>query len=965
MNTHKTLIFRIIFFLSLLFFPSIKLFADWNNFIINYDKSLYGKGSQIWQISSYNENWVYFANQNGMLQYDGNEWIQNKLKNNSAVRSVYTSNAQKRIYTGGINEFGYFEPDINGKLSYKCLSESLDLTESNLGNIWGIFETDNIMYFVGDTRLIKLINDKYTIIDADCKIDCSGLINGVLYLGTDKGIMLLVGNTLFPLQNGEVLTTKRIRGILPYSEGILIITAYDGIFLSDGQRVVPFKTGAEKFMADNEVFCAALSGPNIALGTVHKGIILINTASKVIKYFNENNGLQNNTVLSVSFDPHGNLWAGLDSGLDYICLSSALTNLYTYPHSFGTGYTTLLDEDKLYLGTNRGLYYTDYPVIMTDNRPHIGSVPNSSGQVWGLIKIGDEKFCLHDRGIFLLDGLSLKKIGNISGTWTCQLLSGETNRMYVGVYDGLYLLEKIGNEWTVNRKIEGVNDSFRFFEQESPQVIWMLIDQGQVVRLELDVNLTKVQKRTVFGPEEGLHTNMDIHINKVGGRVYFSTIQGIYHYNPHTNSMELSQEINNFLNGSGPYYKIVEYNDHIIGLNRSEICISNRVTYKKGAGTYHLPIDLPTVELVPGAENIIPLSDSLMIIPNDNGFALARIPIYKPRKDYSKIVHVRNVFISYPKDSLIYTSNFLERKEIPDVPYSQNSLRFEYGITSFTHGEDVSYQYRLDKDEWSDFTKALIKEYSNLPEGIHTFEVKALFADTISATDIFTFRVLPPWYRTIIAYICYAILTIIALWGIYKWDDKRVKKKKQQIVLEKNKELQAIEKEFEEENARKEKQIIQLEKEKLEHELQYKSQEMANLMINFARKNEILTEIKSDILKVVNALKGENTKDTRKMLLVVNNKVDSNIQSDDVLKRIEEQFDLVHNNFMKRLQEKYPDLSLNERMMCAYLKMNLSTKEIAPLLNISIRGVETIRYRIRKKFNLDREDSLTEFLNRY
>lgn len=66
---------------------------------------------------------------------------------------------------------------------------------------------------------------------------------------------------------------------------------------------------------------------------------------------------------------------------------------------------------------------------------------------------------------------------------------------------------------------------------------------------------------------------------------------------------------------------------------------------------------------------------------------------------------------------------------------------------------------------------------------------------------------------------------------------------------------------------------------------------------------------------------------------------------------------------MKRLHAKHPTLSNNERMMCAYLKMNLSTKEIAPLLNISVRGVETIRYRLRKKFGLEREDSLVDYLN--
>ena len=78
-----------------------------------------------------------------------------------------------------------------------------------------------------------------------------------------------------------------------------------------------------------------------------------------------------------------------------------------------------------------------------------------------------------------------------------------------------------------------------------------------------------------------------------------------------------------------------------------------------------------------------------------------------------------------------------------------------------------------------------------------------------------------------------------------------------------------------------------------------------------------------------------------------------------------EEFDLVHDDFIKKLRQRFLDLSNNEVLMCAYLKMNLSTKEIAPLLNISVRGVETMRYRIRKKFGLERDDSLTDFINKF
>ena len=199
---------------------------------------------------------------------------------------------------------------------------------------------------------------------------------------------------------------------------------------------------------------------------------------------------------------------------------------------------------------------------------------------------------------------------------------------------------------------------------------------------------------------------------------------------------------------------------------------------------------------------------------------------------------------------------------------------------------------------WSDYTSIRTKEYSNLSEGEYVFEVKAVYPDGTSASDEISFRILPPWYRSVTAYIIYFILILVALWYVYRWDDMRVKRKKMQAVFEKDNKMKEMAKEYQAEKSRQEKQIMELEKEKLEFDLKHKSQEMVNLMINFVRKNEMLTEIKSEILKVASSLKGESGREGKQQLLVLNNKIEANIQSDEVLKRIEDQFDLIHNNFM-------------------------------------------------------------------
>ena len=138
-------------------------------------------------------------------------------------------------------------------------------------------------------------------------------------------------------------------------------------------------------------------------------------------------------------------------------------------------------------------------------------------------------------------------------------------------------------------------------------------------------------------------------------------------------------------------------------------------------------------------------------------------------------------------------------------------------------------------------------------------------------------------------------------------------------------------------------------------------QELANMMASVAGKNEILNELKKDVADIA-ASERPLSPTLKKSLADINSKIDSNISSDNIFSKFEEQFNLLHNNFIKNLKSRYPDLSRNELMLCAYTLMDMSTKEIAQLLNISVRGVETMRYRLKKKIIDDKNVDFTEFL---
>jgi len=110
------------------------------------------------------------------------------------------------------------------------------------------------------------------------------------------------------------------------------------------------------------------------------------------------------------------------------------------------------------------------------------------------------------------------------------------------------------------------------------------------------------------------------------------------------------------------------------------------------------------------------------------------------------------------------------------------------------------------------------------------------------------------------------------------------------------------------------------------------------------KKNSWHLKIKKDLNEIISIIK-------------------SDLRLDEDWNKFSLHFDKVHQDFIKKLKIKFPELSTKDHKLCAFLKMNLSTKEISPLLNISIRGVEISRYRLRKKLELERSVDLNIFLN--
>lgn len=266
--------------------------------------------------------------------------------------------------------------------------------------------------------------------------------------------------------------------------------------------------------------------------------------------------------------------------------------------------------------------------------------------------------------------------------------------------------------------------------------------------------------------------------------------------------------------------------------------------------------------------------------------------------------------------------------------------------------------------EWHDWNNETIREFTNLPSGKYKFIVRSTNKSNEESIPSFCeFEILPPWYLTTKAKILAIVLLICLIIGTERLIRFRIKRVRQKI------EKHQAEVQFREEQKLKEEDLIQQTdtiKEKnvlLKADNLSKSRELANTTMDIIKKNQFLTDLKDDMVKMKKF--SEMNKVVTQDIKNVIRKIDRDIDNEENWKVFEDYFDRVHEKFLKGMKEKHPSLTAKDLRISAYLRMNLSTKEMAPLLNISVRGVEISRYRLRKKLGLDRNDNLNEFLLKF
>ena len=933
--------------------------------ILNYSKHTYLGGLQNWDIKQDKNGTIYIANNDGVLTFDGKYWKLYPLPNKMIVRSIeITPNG--RIYVGGQDELGYFTPSENGQFIFKSITNLIPEKHRHFGDIWDIIANGDNVFFRSTKKIFKLYNDNFSVYTTAYEWSFLGVCNGKMFAHEyQKGLLCFENNVWKPIFEKNVLPLNSpITGITAISKDSSYITTLKyGIFIKSTTGITKLSSVNNSIFENQRIYCATLvSNDLIALGTSNSGVIVIDKKGDIIQHFSKVEGLQNNNVLCIFLDHQKNLWLGLDNGIDLISYNSAIKQINPF-FLDAAGYAALFHNNTLYLGTANSLYAVPIQKMKDFSfcKSSFNFVNNTKGQIWGLSEVNNQVLLGHHEGAFVVNGYTSSPISNTPGFWnfTPSSNSFPSQQMIAGNYSGISIFNYQNNHFTEAGNIQGFDESSRFVAIDADDNFWVSHPYLGVYKMVSKGGLQF--EKHLYTAKNGLPSTLNNYVYKIKNEVVIATEKGVYKYNAEKDNFQPSEYYDKILGKQSIRYLKEDSAGNIWFIHEKKLSVIDYATGK--------PVIIPIPELndklLSGFYFVYPINQNNIILGGEKGFYIID---YEKYKLTSSIPHVqiRNVKIIDNQDSVLFGGYFndINEKQIqvlehmPTVKYGWKALHFEFSTALFGYQPGLEYSYRLKgfDNNWCNWTKQTEKEYTNIPSGNYTFEVKArnnLSGDSEIAS--YSFRILPPWYLNIWAKILYIFFIIFIGYRFYKHQQKKFKLQHEIHLKEQQKIIYVHELELN----KTENEIISLKNEKLEIELDYKNSELASSAMHLVKKGELISKVKSEINRIMREYNNPRAvEELRKLIKSLTE--DENIDKEWVA--FSKHYDKVHNNFLVELKLKHPTITPSELKLAAYLNMNLSTKEIAQLMNISVRGVEISRYRLRKRLGISTEVTLFDYL---
>ena len=953
----------ILFFISCLCFSQTNdTFFNENNIgnepkVIKYTRNDFKADPQFWSMCETTDKSLIFGNNDGALVFDGEYWQKVYLPNNSSVRCIVKTQNGK-IYVGGFNELGTLQKNKFGTYFYKSLVNEFHLEDKNLENLWQVHQYKGLIVYRSFSELIVINGNRAIQLPPNKAFIYSSKVRDNYFVqDLDYGIYKLNSKSmnLELVFDNKLFSIDELASILPTKDpNILLLTSKSGnVYSGDiSKKTIVFQKNLFSGVKSDQVMNAiCIDNFDYLFGTLSSKIIRLNNSGTINRGNETFANLSNASIHFLFQTENKNIWVLQNNGLSFLDFKSPFISVFDQ----GSVYDILVKDNFVYVATNNGVFYSKFS--SNTNSFHFIKVEGLQGQSWAIQNIDNDILISHDTGIYKLIEGKVQKIGMQTGFWKITKIKEKPGLYLASNYIGLYLLEKQANNWIIVNKIKGFDESSRdILADKEPHTYWICHGYKGVFKVHFNSDYSRVDTVDHFTNKNGLKSSYNINVFKWKGEIVFTTNTGIYEYNNQTNRFEPFAPLNKLFDSTKNIRKILEINGKTWFIQDDE------------AGYFDSNIENPKLNkdlflnlkgsFNRGMESIYPIRNNNVFFGTNSNLYLYSIVNNKMTDKYPTIISK----INYLHDQKIELIELDSDKNSISLPNQTDILRFEFSSPKMISSIEINYSYKLENvdENWSPWQKNAYKEYTHLRPGSYTFVVRSRnLAGLVGEETSFQFTILPKWYQTNLAYFLYLIVGISLIYILVRYVRNKIAFERLKSKIEIKKSQQLLELEIDRLQLKHDKEEIYKDKLTLEGDIIGKSKELANYTLLLSQKKNVFNDLQDDLKQLRELLKSE---DSRKKLNEIFQKLNQHKIGEGYMEIFDVNFEKVNHDFFEKLRKIDSTLSKRELRLCAFVKMDLSNKEIAPLLEISTRGVETARYKVRKKLNVAQENNFKSFL---
>lgn len=722
----------------------------------NYTLEDYNLQPQNWSITQSRSGQMIFANQGGILRYDGKNWESLQLPDTSALA---VTGLGGRIVAAGYKTIGFLEKTAQGDMGYRPIPGG-----QSLGRIYRLHHHDEKIIIQSKTGFFLLRGERLSPWLPQFSIRRVFTCKEKLFFQDQKGSLFLMDNgspkKIASLDSDRILITwlTEIEG-----RGLLLATYKEGLFLLRDGSLLPFPNETNHYLRRSVIIDGTrLSTGDLALATRLGGVVILRTDGIRRWLINKESGLRSDTVYSLFEDRERNLWLGLSYGICKIELQSPFRFFSKSSAVPEMVLCSTVQNGLIFVGATNGLFAGSEHSPFQRVKDLTASVWKLENTPWGIL-------CASSSGLFLLKSPAVKETISHQSFMELEGCPGDETIWYAASDDEVFEVIHSSGSWRLHKISSGKINRTRSLSCPGPGILWCGSEIDGLWKISRNhKNTAWVQKN--YTDYEGISS--PVRVFSINREPWLVSGGKLMKHEKKTDRFVPNQildpsmgngERSPFILSQSPSGDIWAY------IDRGIECFGYR-----GPAAFQRR-HLPFLRLPKRQVNHFHFDNDRVLIAN-----LDSLVIYQAQPDSAVAVFPCNIeSVRFGQDPAMSPESCLQK-----VPFKLRDMEIRLSAPFFQNETSNRFQIRLENldSDWSPWQESPVFRLTNLPGGRFTLRARAknVFGQHSSEARL-PFSVRPPWYQTPWAYLACLLVAVLLILGAIRWRTHHLETEKKEL----------------------------------------------------------------------------------------------------------------------------------------------------------------------------------------